>query len=66
MVNIVENMKKGLVNLVEIVSCGSRGAKEINDGEAPELKVATKIQVTSTARALPGAEKPSPSPIEST
>ncbi|KAH6799500.1 hypothetical protein C2S51_035984 [Perilla frutescens var. frutescens] len=65
MVNIVENMKKGLVNLVEIVSCGSRGAKEINDGEAPKLKVATKIQV-STARALPGAEKPSPSPIEST
>ncbi|KAH6796692.1 hypothetical protein C2S52_021246 [Perilla frutescens var. hirtella] len=64
MVNIVENMKKGLVNLVEIVSCGSRGAKA-NDGEAPKLKVATKLQA-STARGAPTGEKPSDSNIEST
>lgn len=27
MVNIVHNMKKGITNLVDIVSCGSRGSK---------------------------------------
>ncbi|KAH6835136.1 hypothetical protein C2S53_003621 [Perilla frutescens var. hirtella] len=64
MLNIVENKNEGLVNLVEInVSSDSIGAKE-NDGEAPTLKVATKIQVTK-ARGRPTAKKPGSSPIES-